>query len=286
MWQDGSTLPTFLVTMPGLYTLQASNLCGTSSDSVLIAYQQPPVTFELGADTILCPGETVSLEAPVSPDIPEWQDGSAAAVFIVDQSGLYSLTLTNACGTTYDEMTVSYNEDTPVFPQDDQLEICPDEQIVLDVTQLFPSDYSWNTGTSDASITVSTPATYTVTVYTPCLEASHVFEVAAEPDCIPEQEEKENIYIPNVISPNGDGINDVFTISLSPSIEVLSVDAMIFDRWGNMVYATTASPISWDGNFKNKSVSPGVYVYRVQLSYKFNGTIKQKSYHGDVTVIK
>ncbi len=287
LWQDGSSTQTFLVTMPGLYTLQASNLCGTSSDSILIAYQHGPVPFELGADTILCPGETLSLIAPVTSDLPEWQDGSTGPVFVVRQSGLYSLTLTNACGEIYDEISVSYNEDIPVFPPDDLLKICPNEQILLDATQAFPTLYSWSTGSGDPVITITTPDHYTVTVYTPCLEVSHAFLVAADTDCnTVEEEEKEAIFFPNVISPNGDGINDMFTYSVSAAVELLSADAMIFDRWGNKVYETKSIPVSWDGTFRNKSVPPAVYVYRVVLTYAVNGVIRQKSFHGDITVIK
>jgi len=78
----------------------------------------------------------------------------------------------------------------------------------------------------------------------------------------------------------------MFTYSVSAAVELLSADAMIFDRWGNKVYETKSIPVSWDGTFRNKSVPPAVYVYRVVLTYAVNGVIRQKSFHGDITVIK
>ncbi len=68
--------------------------------------------------------------------------------------------------------------------------------------------------------------------------------------------------LPNVFSPNGDNINDIYK-SLNINNFVKEVDMKIFNRWGNLVYETTDPDINWDGRHKdnNKLVSPGVYYY-------------------------
>ncbi|HYW94231.1 MAG TPA: gliding motility-associated C-terminal domain-containing protein, partial [Bacteroidales bacterium] len=67
--------------------------------------------------------------------------------------------------------------------------------------------------------------------------------------------------IPNVFSPNGDGVNDV----LKPYEyrDVNKIDMKIFNRWGQMIYETQDPNINWDGKIMgtDKLASPGVYYY-------------------------
>jgi len=72
------------------------------------------------------------------------------------------------------------------------------------------------------------------------------------------------LYVPNVFSPNGDGLNDFWALYAGES--VLTLNALqIFDRWGEMLYLWE-TPVSvnawpgWDGDFRGKPVNPGVFV--------------------------
>ena len=93
--------------------------------------------------------------------------------------------------------------------------------------------------------------------------------------------------IPNIISPNNDGVNDEWQfVSNDENIIINSV--RVFDRWGNAVWtfngpvsAIDNSPI-WDGKFKNKVLQPGVYVYYVD----FDDERRQNRVRsGDITII-
>jgi gliding motility-associated-like protein len=72
--------------------------------------------------------------------------------------------------------------------------------------------------------------------------------------------------LPNVFTPNGDGINDVF-IPITPKhiidTYVNNIDLKIYSRWGNLVYKTTNPLVEWNGkeSTSNKLVKPGVYYY-------------------------
>lgn len=67
--------------------------------------------------------------------------------------------------------------------------------------------------------------------------------------------------IPNVFSPNGDGINDILRPYEYQDVE--RIDLKIFNRWGQMVYETDDPDINWNGKHKETDdiVSPGVYYY-------------------------
>jgi gliding motility-associated-like protein len=68
--------------------------------------------------------------------------------------------------------------------------------------------------------------------------------------------------LPNVFSPNNDGINDVYT-AINPLNYVKRLEMNIYNRWGELVYHTTKPLIEWDGKNQNTNspVAPGVYYY-------------------------
>jgi gliding motility-associated-like protein len=73
-----------------------------------------------------------------------------------------------------------------------------------------------------------------------------------------------NFYeIPNVFTPNGDGINDMLIAKTSGLVE--KVDFSIFNRNGLLIFMTDNPKIEWDGSYKGKIVSPGVYFYQCDV---------------------
>ena len=72
-----------------------------------------------------------------------------------------------------------------------------------------------------------------------------------------------NIMVPNVFTPNGDGINDVFEpLSLiSTPVEKFA----LYDRWGNQVFQTNDPDESWDGRFNGQPLNGGVFVYTLEV---------------------
>lgn len=68
--------------------------------------------------------------------------------------------------------------------------------------------------------------------------------------------------LPNVFTPNGDGVNDLFlSKNLNNAIE--KVDMKIYNRFGVLVFETDDPAINWNGSYKNTkdNVAPGVYYY-------------------------
>ena len=96
-----------------------------------------------------------------------------------------------------------------------------------------------------------------------------------------------DIYIPNIFSPNGNGINDVLYIS--GSNDVVEIESFeIFDRWGNMVFSASHfqvndPTISWDGKLDGKNLNPGVFAYKLIVGFKDG---KSAVEYGDITLIR
>jgi gliding motility-associated-like protein len=279
-WQDGSQGPGFIVSSAGIYSLQHSNFCGTKTDSIVVDYRSSPEPFSLGPDVDLCPGESVVLHVPITTDHILWQDGSDGDTIIADKEQVYSLILSNACGTARDEVNVDFDLDVPVVQFDSTL--CPGEILILDATQPFVAQYNWSTGASNSSIDVVSPGQYAVTVMTNCYTVSEGVNVDIGADCLPVT----TFFIPNVFSPNGDGVNDVFTIQFNADAEVISVEGDIFDRWGNHVFYSNQHPFTWDGTFNGKTMNPAVFVYRFTLVYSNDVNVVTEKLTGDVTLIR
>ncbi len=73
-----------------------------------------------------------------------------------------------------------------------------------------------------------------------------------------------NFYeIPNVFTPNGDDINDRLIAKTSGLVE--KVDFRLFNRNGMLLFKTDEPRINWDGTYKGKIVSPGVYFYQCDV---------------------
>ena len=73
-----------------------------------------------------------------------------------------------------------------------------------------------------------------------------------------------NFYeIPNVFTPNGDNINDRLVAKTSGLVE--KIDFKLFNRNGLLLFQTSDPKINWDGTYKGKIVSPGVYFYQCDV---------------------
>ncbi len=281
VWQDGTTGPDFLITSAGIYSITQSNQCGNGTDSIVIGYVDAPVPFDLGQDTTLCPGESIILTSPLTSNTMQWQDGSQSSQFIADAANTYWLQVSNSCGSVSDSIVISYDQDMPVVDLGPSPEWCQGNVFTFDASQPFPATYSWNTGATTPMIEVNTTGHYSVEVSAHCGDATDEVDVIANTDC-PSGE----IFIPNIISPNGDNVNDIFTISMGPDVELESIHGEIFDRWGNQVFNSDAIPFTWDGRFHNETLQPAVYVYKFSVKYRVNGDEFDKVFRGDVTLVK
>jgi gliding motility-associated-like protein len=75
------------------------------------------------------------------------------------------------------------------------------------------------------------------------------------------------IFIPNAFTPNGDGVNDYWRIPfLDPG---LGAEVNVFNRWGQLVYHSSASTVSWDGKLNGHPQASGVYVYVINFNGRF-----------------
>jgi len=160
-WQDGTTDSLLIVTNTGNYTVDLNiNQC-TYSDSIQITVHDYP-NFSLGNDTSICDGEILTLNLDTVFGNYLWQDGSSSSLYTINQSGIYSLIIDNNGCLSYDTIEVTVLP-IPIINLGEEINICEGENTVLDA--YFPgASYLWNTGNTNASITVDSSGLYSVIV--------------------------------------------------------------------------------------------------------------------------
>ena len=133
------------------------------------------------------------------------------------------------------------------------------EEYELTLTASSPlGNYLWNNGESSASVEVHSPGYYSVT--------------ASDGDCsatagISIQPCNMTLFLPNAISPsNHDGLNDDFHLEAGYQRQITNFSIRIFDRWGNLVFASTDKNFRWQGE-QNGTIIPNT-TYNYVIKYR------------------
>ncbi|MEA2042882.1 MAG: gliding motility-associated C-terminal domain-containing protein [Bacteroidota bacterium] len=269
LWQDGTTDAIYHATESGDYRLTVTNdYTGCKhSDTVQVILSAAP-GLQLGADTVFCEQSNFFIEPVTDCDTCsfEWSDGAGENVLYPEASGYYALTLTNGDGCiAFDTVTLTMLT-IPIVDLGMDTTVCEDTPYLL--TAEFPdSEYLWSDESTDAQLSVYSSGTYSVEITNVCGTFTDSVSVDFE-YC-------GDIYIPNIITPNNDGINDFFSIK---GIENGPWQLSIFSRWGNRVYYSENYCNDWSAEGRDE----GVYFY-ILLSkddpQKFEGFIHVRREH-------
>lgn len=90
----------------------------------------------------------------------------------------------------------------------------------------------------------------------------------------------EEIFIPNVFTPNADGNNDIFKVYCNI---ITAMQMRIYNQWGELIFESSNTGMGWDGTYKGKQQPIGVYIYVIKLTLS-NG--KQVTKKGDINLIR
>lgn len=162
LWNTGSTDQHVYPAISGLYRVEVygEGGCYLTSDSVWVIMDS--LTIDLGADTSICNGSPLVLNAGSHPDaVFEWNDGTTGETITASETGWYSVSITGESCTANDSVFVSIVDLTMSLGNDTS--ICNGEFVILDA--LNPgADYLWSDGAITQLNTIASSGIYWVNV--------------------------------------------------------------------------------------------------------------------------
>ncbi|MEZ4828763.1 MAG: gliding motility-associated C-terminal domain-containing protein [Bacteroidia bacterium] len=271
LWNDSSTTSTRIVSDAGVYHVQVNLEGCTNEDSIIVQIQPLPV-LDLGSDIILCDGQTVSLNAETTFATYLWQDGSTGSHLEVGSAGLYSVTRFFAGCSQRD--TVSVSVSSLDAPEGIDTTLCRGDSIQLDVS-VPGGSYIWEDGTTEPVRTIREGGRYFVQISDACETVQTDYFIGlTDCECF--------VFVPNVFTPNGDGINDDFRPRVICALE--NYVLIVFDRWGRKIFEGHSPQDHWAGQAGNNPASAGVYYWVIQ--FRQAGQSVTKVVRGNVTLMR
>jgi gliding motility-associated-like protein len=176
LWQNSLPQPQYVVkAYDRQVTAFAANACGVAFDTLRVSYDSIPIP-DLGADTALCPGETLVLDASViNANSYQWQGGPATPTWAVSDSGLYVGVASNQCGSGQDSMVITILAAPAVNLGPDTL-LCDRSSLPIDISRADLS-YQWNDGLSLPTRSLQDSGLYWVVVSNRCGEARDSIQI-------------------------------------------------------------------------------------------------------------
>ncbi len=280
-WNTGAVSPQISVSDSGWYWVSASNNCFTVSDSVYIYPAIIPAAQIITGDSILCNNENIVLSASATPSNVSywWNTGETTAQITVSSGQQYYVVVSNSCGSDTAYQTIYDKSVIADFTTSTDMGEAPLDVECINLSN-NATQYSWYidnqliNNNTDFSTTFENQGTYIVTLIAEnnfgCIDSlSKIIDVSL----------MTTVYIPNVFTPNGDGLNDVFFIKGN---NILRYTFSIFNRWGELLFEGDEQT-PWDGTYQNETIPDGTYVYIVKVTYT-NDT--NEIFTGDIQKLK
>ncbi|MBC7778248.1 MAG: gliding motility-associated C-terminal domain-containing protein [Phycisphaerae bacterium] len=216
----------------------------------------------------------------ISGAMPEKGQNIEFQNIVCKTTGDYLVSLTETFGVCSDSIHKTLRVVTPliaaIFLYADTV-ICPDAPFVLQPHLTGFDSWVWDDGSTATTRILNPPVAGIFRLYAQqglCLLADSIQIGIGH--CGPTR-----VFIPNAFSPNDDGQSDFWEIFWQSGVQAL--ECKIFDRWGNLCYATEAGETPrWDGLFKGRTMPVGVYVWQFRLR---NIEGKEEVFSGDLLLL-
>lgn len=171
LWNDLSTADTLLVSSGGLYFVEVSDACVAFTDTILITINDQPPVVQLPSDFDLCQGQSTVLDAGLTGVTYLWNDGSMGPQLNVTIPGIYSITVSNPCGSDVDSVVISAGEIPPSVFLGNDSSMCAGETILILPAFDNVDTWLWQDGSAGTQFLATSPGQYHVAVSNSCATA-------------------------------------------------------------------------------------------------------------------
>jgi hypothetical protein len=244
-----------------------------------------PLLTTNNIDTTLCVGSNIKIDAGGGFSKYSWSTGDTTQIIKINNPGIYTVKCkldsaqldSSQCFFRYDTFKVAL-QTYPKVNLGRDTDICSG-YIRLSVP-VGDSSYLWSTGSTYNSISVTNAGTYWVAVdLNTCISYDSI-TIYSDTNHI-------HIVFPNIITPNGDNINDFIQFG-NPLFNTLHIE--IYNRWGRRIFISDDPECVWypeeDPLAVNETIDDGTVYYVAKYSLSCGGETETKTTKGFITVVK
>ncbi len=248
---------------PGLYSAKSVDEEGCEFSRTIKITENPLPSIDFEGDNIICTNRQRILDCGVAEADYQWNTGANTRTIKPDAAGWYKVTVTDPKGCVSTDSIEMELKTPPLISLPPDTVMCDGNVLPLNVAWHDAYNYIWQDMSGGEEYVVEQPGTFTVAVSNYCGETRDEINVRYR-YC-------GEFVFPNIITPNGDGINDFFKIKgLDEFVNGWHID--IFNREGRRIFHSNNYQNEWNA----PDVSDGVYYY---IFYKDNDR-----YSGNISV--
>lgn len=285
---SGSPVPA-LVGQSTQFVVSATDVCqNTATDTVYVQVPDAaPLNLTFSPDTVICPGESVLLQAQYGGGIGElvfiWDNGhpsdSLSQWVSPPASQVFTVSVSDSCGNVLSQsarITVRAPQTRFDYHYIDNNKIIFDSESSSDVVDWLWEFAGSGTDTVEDPIRLFVDTGFQIVRLTVTNEFGCQLQVEDTIYIYPPF----GFYIPNSFTPNNDLLNDIFRGYGQGFKDIVW---RVFDRWGQEVFVSSHLKRGWDGQREGVPYPLGVYVYRFELTLPNN---RPKVFMGNVNLIR
>ena len=290
-WSNGSTGQNLFNIPSGNYSVSIEDAKGCSTEKQFTVKRPVPISVATIRNTISnCePREileefNISITGGTAPYSIQWSGGTVTnqnLTMATSQSGLYILTITDGAGCEYRESYQVENTDVMLNADIESIGFDQYNAFLVGIPVQFQNksignviSYFWDFGDGNSSIETNPIHTYqTAGEFEIKLQAIDAF------GCLLELTKEIQIIdyflvVPNVFTPNGDGINDYF---FPKFLNIEKLEFWVLNKWGETIFYTNdIQSNGWDGTTGSDIAMPGNYVFKLKFE-TVDGRIETKT---------
>jgi gliding motility-associated-like protein len=279
-WSNGQTTEDLLAITSGQYTVQITDASGCSINQVFEVKRPPVLTITAFQSTkaqceprVIEEEIRITVSGGVAPYSISWSGGTISSdqrTMTTTQPGYYEVTVSDGKGCLTTQSFDIENSETVAQAEIESAAFDQYNSYLVNFEIQFWNrsfgqilTYHWDFGDGSESFDEHPKHTYEAEGnYEVVLTITDIFGCTV---AVKKTIEVFDYYlvVPNVFSPNGDGINDYF---FPRFVGIESIEFWVLNKWGETIYYTDDmnSP-GWDGKLSDKASIPGNYVYKLRF---------------------
>lgn len=274
LWSNGSTNKSIEVDKPNsrMWLLGMSSTDCVTDTIFFNVKEEPDWIFEANGSTVFCEGDNTQLSASGAFSY-KWSTGETNNTITVTNPGIYTVVGTNKRGCEKSR-TFDVKEDhlpSALFSISNTTIDSRNNKINCSVPLQTDTEFTWEMG--DGTIKTGADIQHSYNVSSTQWEYKITLTSTNKNGCTITNSKYLVVipFIPNVFTPNNDGINDIF---------MPSFDLIIYDRFGISLFNGASG---WDGNYDGKPADPDTYFYTITYTDNHQQLQTKKGY---VTLVR